>query len=248
MEVSPLGGASPAELRLLVATVGPRADQTPYPTLGSYLPVAGRVPNSDKYILGPASLQSAISQLQSSSRELTALASGDWIGFANGAEAALGQYRSGPKGADSVLLLVEYPTYQIAAEKLKEIEKRFPRNGSETPQIVSRRKGSLLSVIFEPKSVESANALLGEVRYETQVTWNEPTHQFKEPSIEVMIVGAFIGTGVILMFAVVAGLGFGGLRLITKYLLPGKVFDRREHVEILQLGISSKPIEGRDFY
>src|SRR5258708_5044205 len=57
-----------------------------------------------------------------------------------------------------------------------------------------------------------------------------------------MIVEAFVGTGVILMFAVVAGLGFGGLRLLTKYFLPGRVFDRGERVEIIQLGISASQL------
>lgn len=258
MDVRDLEGASPADLRALVAAVSTRADKAPYPTLGSYLPVSGRVANSEKYLLGPAGFRSAMegiaagapnSLLSSSLRG--SMAGGDWIGFDGGAEAAIARYHSSSAESgtgESVLLLIEYPTYQIAAAKLRQIEAKFPQTGAAARRVFTRRKGSLVSVVFASNGTENANALLDKVRYQTQVTWNEPTHQFKEPSISVMIVEAFVGTGVILMFAVIAGLGFGGLRLITKYFLPGKVFDRREHVEILQLGISSKPIEGRDFY
>jgi hypothetical protein len=63
-----------------------------------------------------------------------------------------------------------------------------------------------------------------------------------------MIVGVFEGTGLIMLLAVAAGVGFGGFRLIMKTLLPGRVFDRDAQVEILQLGLISKPIDSRDFY
>ena len=48
--------------------------------------------------------------------------------------------------------------------------------------------------------------------------------------------------------AIAVGIGFGGLRVLFKVFLPNKVFDREKQVEILQLGISSKPINAKDFY
>jgi hypothetical protein len=63
-----------------------------------------------------------------------------------------------------------------------------------------------------------------------------------------MIVGSIIGSGVICLFALIAGISFGGLRLIVKRTMPGKVFDRAEYVQILQLGLGSKPINSEDFY
>ena len=50
------------------------------------------------------------------------------------------------------------------------------------------------------------------------------------------------------MFALVAGLSFGGLRLIVKRVAPGKVFDRSSQLQVLQLGLGSKPINSDDFY
>lgn len=241
MDVAAVEGATLGDLRVLVSDAGASADRSPYPTLGSYLPAKGKIPNSEKYVLGLAGFQSAIGRTAANSPT-----GGDWLGFGPGVEAALGRYRSA--SGESVLLLVEYPTPQVAAEKLKQVEKQFAKGDGEESAVVAKRKGSLLSMVLGAKNPASANELLDTIPYETQVTWNEPTYQFKEPSLSVMIVEAFVGTGIILMFAVIAGLGFGGVRLLTKYVLPGKVFDRQEHVEILQLGISSKPIEGRDFY
>jgi hypothetical protein len=51
-----------------------------------------------------------------------------------------------------------------------------------------------------------------------------------------------------MIFAVAAGIGFGGLRVLVKIFLPNKIFDREKQIEILQLGISSKPIKAKDFY
>ena len=59
-----------------------------------------------------------------------------------------------------------------------------------------------------------------------------------------MIVGAITGTGVICMFAIIAGLAFGGVRLVVKR-ATNRVFDRPDQVQVLQLGLSSKPIKSR---
>jgi len=51
-----------------------------------------------------------------------------------------------------------------------------------------------------------------------------------------------------MLVAVVLGVAFGGVRVLTKRLFPGKVFDRPEQMEVLQLGLSGKRIDPRDFY
>jgi hypothetical protein len=58
----------------------------------------------------------------------------------------------------------------------------------------------------------------------------------------------FLGTFAFCGLALVLGLAFGGVRVITKRLFPGKVFDRPENMEVLQLGLSGKRIDPRDFY
>ena len=40
-----------------------------------------------------------------------------------------------------------------------------------------------------------------------------------------------------MVVTLVLGIAFGGVRIITKRLFPGKVFDRKEQIEVLQLGL-----------
>ena len=85
---------------------------------------------------------------------------------------------------------------------------------------------TMLAIVSGARDQAEANALLDQIQSGAEVTWSEPTFRFKEPTIGGMIVGAIEGTGVICLFAVIAGIGFGGFRLITKRFLPGRVFDR----------------------
>jgi hypothetical protein len=48
--------------------------------------------------------------------------------------------------------------------------------------------------------------------------------------------------------AVALGVAFGGMRVVSKMFFPGKVFDRPEQMDVLQLGLSGKRIDSRDFY
>jgi len=118
--------------------------------------------------------------------------------------------------------------------------------GSALPTVFGKRSGPLVALVSGADSSEAANSLLDKIQYASQVTWDEPTHELTDPNIGTIVVGAIMGTGAIMLFAVIAGVGFGGLRLFMKVLMPGKVFDRNDDVEILQLGISSKPIESID--
>jgi hypothetical protein len=114
--------------------------------------------------------------------------------------------------------------------------------------LFGKRVSSFIAVVVGAPSREAANKILDEVGYQSNVTWNEPKQSYTEPGIGSMIVEAFLGTGAIMIFAVAAGIGFGGIRVLVKIFLPNKIFDREKQIEILQLGISSKPIKAKDFY
>lgn len=231
------------DLKTLAAQLAPRADRTPFPTLGDYLPTRGLVHGSERYVLGPLALN-----------RLLPLGEGDWLGFADGADAELARYRI--NGQQATLLLVIYPTPQVAARKLEELSRWFTLNTAESrsiqadgrPLVFARRTSSLVALVAQTRSRVVADSLLSRIQYESQVTWNEPGFRLTDPSVSQMVVGAILGTGVILLFALVAGIGFAGVRLVVKYFFPGEVFDRPAKVEILQLGLSSKPIEAKDFY
>jgi len=58
----------------------------------------------------------------------------------------------------------------------------------------------------------------------------------------------FLFTGLFLGVATGVGIAFGGFRVIIKRMFPGKVFDRPEDIEVLQLGLSGKKIDPTDMY
>jgi len=233
---------SDADLKSLADLLDKKADHTPYPFIGEHLPEKGRVKDSERYVIGPLSLAHYVP-----------LGTDDWIGFDHSAETILARYGLAGKDKEQTLLIASYPTQQIAAEKFAGMLRRFtfdPPGGVQPGQNVlfGKRASSFIAVVVGAPSREAANKLLDEVAYESQVTWNEPHQTLTEPSINSMIVGAFLGTGAIMMLAVAAGIGFGGVRVLVKVFLPNKVFDREKQIEILQLGISSKPIKAKDFY
>jgi hypothetical protein len=227
------------ELKSLVAAVKTHAQDGPLPTLWQNLPQKDMVERSDHYILGPQALN-----------QLLPGSFGESMGFQTGAEAELARYRLGANEAE--LIIIDLPTPQLAEKQLKELQKKFSVNGSNpatgAPALYAKRSGTLLAIVSGASTQTEADELLGQVQSGTEVTWNEPTFQFKEPSIEMMIVGTIVGAGVICLFAIIAGLSFGALRLVVKRYFPGKLFDRKNHLEVLQLGLGSKPINSDDFY
>jgi hypothetical protein len=231
--------AHAADLKALVSAVGRHAQEGLLPSLWQDLPEKDVVGGTDRYILGPRTLD-----------QLFPGGLGSSVDFSRGAEAEVAQYRMNGQGA--TLLIVDFPTPQMAESTLANIQKKFnvngSRPGSNSPALFATRSLTLLAVVTGTPSEKEADTLLAEVQPGTVLTWNEPTFRFKEPSIEVMVVGAIEGTGIICLFALVAGLAFGGVRLVVKRSLPGKIFDRTSYVEVLQMGLVSKPINAEDFY
>jgi hypothetical protein len=231
---------SDSDLKQLADLLDKKADHTPYPFIGEHLPEKGRVRNSVRYVLGPLSLA-----------HFVPLGTDDWMGYDYSAETILAKYQVA--GNSETLIITSYPTQQVAAKKFAGILRRFvfdPPGAVQPGQNVlfGKRVSSYIAVVAGAPSRQAANKILDQVGYESNVTWNEPKQTLTEPGINSMIVEAFMGTGVIMIFAVAAGIGFGGIRILVKIFLPNRIFDREKQIEILQLGISSKPIKAKDFY
>ena len=229
-----------ADLKQLADVLDKKADHTPYPFIGEHLPEKGQVKDSVRYVIGPLSLA-----------HFVPLGTDDWMGYDHSAETILAHYTVG--GKDETLLITSYPTQQVAAAEFAGILRRFtfdPPDGTPTAQNVlfGKRVSSYIAVVAAAPSRAAANKILDQVGYQSNVTWNEPKQTLTEPGISSMIVEAFLGTGAIMVFAVAAGIGFGGIRILVKIFLPNKIFDREKQIEILQLGIASKPIKAKDFY
>jgi len=222
-----------------VSVVAPRTQNGLLPTLNEHLPHTDFVDRSDRYILGPATLD-----------QLFPVPMGNALGFSQGAEAELAHYRLGSH--DLTLLITDYPTPQYASKKLIELQQTFDINGSKpdsgSAPLYAKRSLTLIAFVAGANSEDEANQLLKQVESDTELTWNEPSFQFTQPNIGTIVVGTIIGTGIICLFALVSGLAFGGVRLVVKRALPDRVFDRSDQLQILQLGLSSKPINAEDFY
>lgn len=232
--------ASTADLQQLLEIVSRKADHSPLPPIRGYL-ADGFSDGTQRYALGPAGLQNALNALHRT--EYAALV--PEAGFQSGAEAMLGEYR---KGRDSaVLLLIEYPTPQLAGLHAKHLERALAAD-TKLAQTRIERRGSLLTLVLAPTSASYGDALQQAVNFETAVTWNEPTHTITDPPLTTTIAKIILATFLLMVIAVVLGIAFGGVRLLTKIFFPGKVFDRPDQLDVLQLGLSSKRIDSRDFY
>ncbi|HEY4900645.1 MAG TPA: DUF6599 family protein [Terriglobales bacterium] len=212
-------GMSAAELRELAGMLPePPATAANLPNLPEYLPKEGAVENSAKYILGPQALAATKTPL-----------SAELVGFATEPEILTQSYTTADGPA--TLMLVQYPTPQIAIERLRAFQ-ASPDSGSA---FVVRRTGPIIVVESGNGTGNEAKALLNSVNYEAEVTWNEATSIAKRDNIGNLLVAVFGLIGILLVFGLIFGVFFGGIRLLLTRYLPGTIFDLPENVEILQL-------------
>ncbi len=232
---------SPTVLQDVAATLKPHADQTPLPAIRNYLP-EGQVFGSEKYALGPQAFESAAKFLDRS--DIANLV--HEVGFErDDAEAMFAQYHRGKD--EAVLLLIDYPTPQLAEQHLHHFEADLPSASKQAGTTVER-KGSLLSLVLKPSSAAYAESLRNAIRYHTEVTWNEPTHKLTDPPWLVILGRIIILTLLFMSVAVALGIAYGIVRVLLKTFFPGKIFDRPGQMDVLQLGLSGKRIDSRDFY
>ena len=232
--------ATTAELQELSGIVRKSADTTPLPPIRGYL-APGFTDGTQRYALGPTAFRAGLTELGHS--EFVTLA--DEVGFNWGAEAILARYEKAKE--NGVLLLIDYPTPQLAEQHLRHLETAIS-SAAKQPGTTAERKGSLLSVVLSPSSAAFGESLRNSVRYQTEVTWNEPTHKITDPPWLVIVGRIIILTLLFMGLAVAVGAAFGGVRVLLKTFFPGKIFDRPGQMDVLQLGISGKRIDSRDFY
>jgi hypothetical protein len=240
LTVRPTPAISDADLAALVKSVSGHADQTPLPPIRAFLP-RGFTDGTQRYARGLAGFRNAMAALKQD--EFVNLAAE--AGFNFDAEAMFAHYREGKD--EAVLLLIDYPTPQLAEQHLRHLEQAISP-GSKQAGTTVNRKGTLLSLVLKPSSAAYGDALRSALNYETVVTQNEPRQTITDPPILTTLAKIILATGAFMVIAVVLGVAFGGVRLLTKIFFPGKVFDRPEQMDVLQLGLSGKRINSRDFY
>jgi hypothetical protein len=232
---SKLTAMSAAELRELAGALPlPPGSTRNLPGLPAYLPRQSYVKNSAKYIVGPIALEKTGAPVPA-----------QIVDFNAGAEVVLGNYSA--SGGEVTLMLISYPTPQIAAEHLRRIDAAHqqnpqPASGSapvaESGPWFDKRSGPIVVVATGPISESEAKSLLASVNYEADVTWNENTYLTRKNNLANLLVNIVILCGIILGLMLVAGLAFGGIRIFIKRLFPQRIFDRSEDVEFISLHLS----------
>jgi hypothetical protein len=229
-----------AELRVLAGVLPrPSGNAANLPPILAFLPHRGYVANTEKYALGPRAFGALSSPITA-----------QLVDFTASAEVVMGNYTS-PDG-QATLMLIEYPTPQLAAEHLRRIDAvrqaAPPQAGVAAVKnggpFFDKRTGPIIAIAAGPLSESDANALLGLVNYEANVTWNENTYLDKNNNVGTLLVNVIILCFVLGAIAIVAGIGFGGIRILVKRLFPNKVFDRPEQMEFISLHLAEKMAEG----
>jgi len=231
-----LSAMSAAELRELADSL-PRAigNTQGLPGLPAYLPTQSYVKNSAKYVVGPLALEKIGSPLPV-----------QLVDFAAGAEVVVGNYNS--SGGEATLMLISYPTPQIAGDHLRRLESAQAPN-SQSPDsallagvghLNAKRTGPILVVAGGPLSESEAKSLLASVNYDANVTWNENTYATKKDNLANLLVNVIILCFIIIGFAFVAGIAFGGFRVLAKRFFPHRVFDRAQDVEFISLHLTER--------
>jgi hypothetical protein len=236
---------SAAQLRQLAGLL-PQAEgnKSNPPSLPTYLPKRAfeknLEKNTTKYIMGPVALDRIGSPLPAA-----------MVDFKSGAEVVIGKYVAA--AGDATLMLIEYPNSQIAAERLRQIDASVDvshRVTQQQPGVASMvdvgpffdtRTGPIIAIAAGPLSKSEARSLMSSISYEADVTWNENTYVSKKDNLANFLFNAIVLCGIVVGLALVAGVAFGGLRVIVKRFFPDSVFDRREAMEIISLHLEDVP-------
>jgi hypothetical protein len=205
------------------------------PSLPAYLPKKALQRNTTKYILGPVALDRVGSPLP-----------GALVDFKAGAEVVIGRYTE--TAGDGTLMLIEYPTPQIAAERQRQIDASHqvaqPQPGVasmvDVGPFFDARTGPIIVIAAGPLSKSEARSLMSSISYEADVTWNENTYASKKDNMANFLFNAIVLCGIVVGLSLVAGVAFGGVRVVVKRFFPDSVFDRREAMEFISLHLEDE--------
>ena len=194
-----------AELKGLFASLK-NVDQTPLPVLRRYLPERGFVSNSQRYVLGPASLA-----------EFEPRIPRDAAAFEFSTEAYVGKYRI-PNGVEATLAVFSYPNAHISRSRLPEFRK--------IPGASVKRSGPLLAVVLGVDAATSGTAekLLSEVNYQGEVTVSDlpPPIPQNPGNAGEMLTSIFSLAGLLLLLCLAGGILMGVFRIGGRQLFGKK--------------------------
>ncbi len=231
---------SGAELRELAGALPhPNGNAANLPAFIEFMPHRGYVANTQKYAMGPAALNALAPPVPA-----------ELVDFNASSEVTLARYNTA--SGEATLMLISYPTPQLAAEHLRRIDAAHqlaqPQAGvsmiGSAGPFFDKRTGPIIAVASGPVSDRDAKSLLGMVNYEAHVTWNTPTDNSQVRDLYMLVLNIVILCGILAGLAIVAGVAFGGIRILMKRWYPDKIFDRPEQMEFISLHLTEAVVKG----
>jgi hypothetical protein len=214
---------SAADLRALAKEL-PSAqgnDATP-PNLPGYLPKEHAVIGTVKYVLGPQAL--ALVHAPITAEQV------NFEKYGSDAEVALGQYAD--SGAQSTMVVVSYPTKEIATERLRNFESSM----QTAPGFVAKRSGDKVVLMTGTLPISDEKGLVGSVNFDATVSWTEATQLTPRENVGNLIVAVFTLIGILLLVGLIFGVFFGGTRVLFRKVLPGR-FHKEDEDEFISLDL-----------
>lgn len=191
-------GAVPNQAQVdAVVKALPNKRETSLPAILTFLPRQGLVPDSAKYVLGPASFQAFAPALLSAKP-----------GFDEGAEAQIAEYRIGGSSSPVHLAIFYYPTPEMA--RLHSIDFKL------LPNAHVKRSGFLVAVVFGSASDEQAETLLSRIQYEAKITWNETPPPSPIRPLFQLLVNILYLSAILSGICLAAGLIYAGMRIYRR--------------------------------
>ena len=167
----------------------------------------------------------------------------EMVDFGAGAEVVEGTYRGA--GGEGTLMLISYPTPQIATDHFHRIEQAHQPNAQagqpavvEMGAFAQKRSGPLVAVATGTFTQNEAENLVKQVHYDADVTWNENTFFDKKNNVANLLWNAVLLCGALMGITLVAGVAFGGCASGLEALAPatkpesGTGFHLSEHRRI----------------
>lgn len=234
---STMSAAELRELAGLLPRVGGNAGELPPVLL--FMPRQNYLANTQKYAEGPVALAA-----------LGVPVSPNAVDFGAGSEVTLGHYDT-PSG-EATLILIYYTNPQMATDHLRRIDPAYQPAQAQrgvstigsTGSFFYKRTGPIVA-IATGTAESDAKSLLGEVNYKASLAWNAPTSDRDVHDLTMLVLNIVILCAVVGGLAIVAGVAFGGFRILMKRLYPDKVFDRPEQMEFISLHLTEAVVKAQ---
>ena len=194
---------------LMIFVGGTRPTRDSLENLPPLLPPSGLIPGSTKYIVGPVTAQRVLPNLPT-----------DLIGFDQGAEIHLGEYRLG--NSRSTVVELSYPTPQIARLRFTKMSEALGLNQDRgANSLYARREGSFIFLALKAGNKSDASNLLDHFTVNLQLSWDEKYSGDKTIGRQLF---ELVMGNVFLTLALAGGGVAGGLLIVLSRRVTAKVF------------------------